>query len=237
MSRKSKYPDIHVGDRYGNWVVIEEAKENAIPMNRKKWLCRCSCENHTEKYVDESSLKSGKSTMCSYCAGKRSGLFRIRGTNQYEIFENYVVGKASNTNSTFIVDKDDFEIIKNYYWFENMQGYMATCINGKNIPLHIFIMGKSNNGLVIDHISRDKKDCRKENLRWATMAQNSQNQSKHTGTISGETGVYRRGNKWDARIGLNRKSIYLGMFDTKEQAIEARKKAELEYYGFEVSQS
>ena len=37
--------------------------------------------------------------------------------------------------------------------------------------------------------------------------------------------------KWTANVWRNNKTIYLGLFDTKEEAIAARKDAENEYYG------
>ena len=50
---------------------------------------------------------------------------------------------------------------------------------------------------------------------------------------SGATGVgFRsREQKWVSRININGKRKQLGMFDTLEEAIQARRKAEVKYYG------
>jgi|GEM_PF-4023885 len=48
---------------------------------------------------------------------------------------------------------------------------------------------------------------------------------------SGVTGVYRRGKKWQAAITVKGKQISLGYFETKDEAIAARKAAEHKYLG------
>jgi len=45
------------------------------------------------------------------------------------------------------------------------------------------------------------------------------------------TGVYRRGKKWQAAITVKGKQISLGYFETKDEAIAARKAAEHKYLG------
>ena len=46
---------------YGNWTVISRAENVGI---QSRWVCRCSCQNHTEKIVYGCSLTSGKSMSC-----------------------------------------------------------------------------------------------------------------------------------------------------------------------------
>lgn len=50
---------------------------------------------------------------------------------------------------------------------------------------------------------------------------------------SGITGVslHKQTNKWRAYIEYDQKYIHLGLFDTKEEAIKARKLAEIKYFG------
>ena len=52
-----------VGERYGNWTVLEKAKK---PEDSKSssafWLCRCDCG--TERIVSGNVLKQGKSKSC-----------------------------------------------------------------------------------------------------------------------------------------------------------------------------
>jgi hypothetical protein len=85
----------------------------------------------------------------------------------------------------------------------------------------------------VDHISGDKLDCRRENLRIATNAENLQNRGMQRNNTSGFKGVswYRRDGKWHARIGFNGKDKHLGYFDTAEAAYEAYCKAARELHG------
>lgn len=50
---------------------------------------------------------------------------------------------------------------------------------------------------------------------------------------SGHKGVHlnKKSGKWVARIGLNSKRITIGTYDNFEDAVKARKDAEMTYYG------
>ena len=67
----------------------------------------------------------------------------------------------------------------------------------------------------IDHINQNKKDNRIANLRKATHSENKQNVN-HKGCY-----FDKRSNKWRARIQLNGKQIYIGLYDTYEEGHEA----------------
>ena len=70
-------------------------------------------------------------------------------------------------------------------------------------------------------------------MRIVTPQQNAFNRAIQTNNTSGHKGVslVKRNNKWLARIGFNGKRIVLGTFDSYEEAVEARKMAEIKYYG------
>jgi hypothetical protein len=76
----------------------------------------------------------------------------------------------------------------------------------------------------MDHINRNGLDNRICNLRLATHSQNMQNRhSKHRGVTLKE-------GRWRARISLNKKQVFLGYYATREDALAARKSAELIYH-------
>ena len=80
----------------------------------------------------------------------------------------------------------------------------------------------------IDHINLNKTDNRIENLREANSSTNQMNVPVRVFTKSGLKGVHwdqSRG-KWMARIKINGKHVFLGRFDTPEEAYEARKAAQ-----------
>lgn len=88
------------------------------------------------------------------------------------------------------------------------------------IGLHRVILSRvlgrelSKNELV-DHINGDGLLNTRSNLRLATHSQNSANQRR--GVFKGASWIERRG-KWGASIKHNGKTIWLGTFDTAEEA-------------------
>ena len=83
-----------------------------------------------------------------------------------------------------------------------------------------------------DHIDRNPLNNNLINLRWSSASENTMNQTKKTNNTSGITGVHfvNASGKWIAQIHLKRKAIYLGCFDTIEDAKEARIKAVKELF-------
>lgn len=102
------------------------------------------------------------------------------------------------------------------------------------MSLHRLIMNFSN-ATDIDHIhgKETRYDNRKSNLREATHSQNNMNKGLQSNNTSGVVGVgwYSKTNKWRAHIMVDRKFIHLGLFDSFENAVKARKEAEEKYFG------
>lgn len=71
-----------------------------------------------------------------------------------------------------------------------------------------------------DHINRIKSDCRRENLRPASHAQNIANRDIQSNNTSQYRGVYydKRSGFWDASITVDKKKTWLGYYDTSEEA-------------------
>ena len=115
-------------------------------------------------------------------------------------------------------------------------GYIVIGIKGILYRAHrlawLFMESKWPEGQ-IDHINSITNDNRWCNLREATPSQNKQNEGIRKDNISGYRGVsyYKRIKKWRARITANGKERWLGYYDNIEDAIKARKKAELKYFG------
>ena len=88
----------------------------------------------------------------------------------------------------------------------------------------------------IDHINRDKADNRIKNLRLALKneADNMQNLGLRKDNSTGISGVrwHKTSKKWEARILVAKKYVYLGVFSNLFDAACARKAAELEYFTF-----
>lgn len=85
----------------------------------------------------------------------------------------------------------------------------------------------------IDHIDGDGWNNRWSNLREVTHRENGKNLKIKNTNTTGVAGVSLAKNKrkFRSRIMVDYKEIYLGVFDTVEEAATVRKKAEKKYYG------
>lgn len=83
----------------------------------------------------------------------------------------------------------------------------------------------------IDHINHNRLDNRIDNLREVDRTTNNKNKSINKNNSSGYNGVFyhNKYKKFMARIGVNYKDIHLGYFINIEEAILARKEAEIKY--------
>lgn len=114
-------------------------------------------------------------------------------------------------------------------------GYKRVVIKNKKYQLHrvcwAIFHGDCSEDLVIDHINRNRSDNRIKNLRLVTNRENTTNCRISKNNTSGYSGVhYATGKgKWRATIWNNGKLESLGSFGFKEDAIQARKKAERDY--------
>lgn len=115
-------------------------------------------------------------------------------------------------------------------------GYIVIHINGRLWYGHrlawLYVYGTWPNNN-IDHINGDKSDNRISNLRDATQTQNHYNVGKKSSNKSGFKGVswHVEGKKWDAKIRHNGRRIYLGLFDTPEEAHAAYVEAAKHLHG------
>jgi hypothetical protein len=75
--------------------------------------------------------------------------------------------------------------------------------------------------LYIDHINHIKDDNRIDNLRAVTHYENTRNQRKCKSNATGFTGVQKRGSRYRSCVTYLGKKMYLGTFDTPEEADKA----------------
>ena len=146
--------------------------------------------------------------------------------NNYDLTGEYGIG-YTNKGEKFYFDLEDYNIIKEYCWLINNDGYVIS----NNVYLHDLIMNPSD-GLLVDHVRHKKFDNRKSELRLVTATQNAINRCLQSNNTSGTTGVsfHKKSGRWFAHIKVNKKQkrIYA---NSKEEAIVIRKKLEDKYFG------
>lgn len=228
--------------------VIKRAEENGSD-GRAMWICICSCgKSHpfiaSGKNVRRGNVKSCGCLKVDAMLNARKYSQRKKKGNKYCInlsdnYGDYGYGLCSNTQSKFYFDMEDYEIISKYTWYEyfpDKNSKFSTVAtnyikdNGEHscIRMHAMLGFKN-----YDHADRNALNNRKYNLRECTTTENSRNKNIISTNTSGFTGVCwdKANNKWIVQIGVNNKTIYIGRFINKEDAIRARLEAEKQYFG------
>lgn len=124
-----------------------------------------------------------------------------------------------------LVDDEDFEFLSRYKWcaarrrgtFYAERYIRITDTLKILIPMH-HAVAKPDKGEWVDHKDGDGLNNTRKNLRVATRAENKRNQRRYKNNTSGFKGVSRRGARWTARIQLDGKSTFLGVFETPREA-------------------
>ena len=114
----------------------------------------------------------------------------------------------------------------------NNKSYLHIRIDGILYKAHrlawIYCNGAIGDDDQIDHINGDSLDNRICNLRIVSGQENSMNKRQYKNNKSGHTGINKLGNRWRATIAHKNKKIHIGVFDTVEQAVKARKDKQVE---------
>jgi hypothetical protein len=132
-----------------------------------------------------------------------------------------------------MVDDADYDRLKKFFWKAVPAGktfYAMRKPTGSkwyNWNMYWDIMGKPEKGFVVDHKNGYGLDYQRNNLSIITTRQNAQN--KHSKKTSKYCGVsLDKSNKWRAQITVLNEVVYLGTYETEEEAYEVYKsKAEL----------
>lgn len=155
----------------------------------------------------------------------------IFDSNEYILHDDYAEIVLRNRHCEEVartqIDLQDIDICKNYKVYlrktKNVD-YAIVSIGNKKIFLHRLIMKYDGNN-PIDHVDGNGLNNRRSNLRIVSQSENIFNREKiFRGIKQVQSG------KYQVAISKNYQTIYIGTFDTFDEAMEARIKAEEYYY-------
>ena len=222
------------GKRYGMLEVLYQAEDYIAPNGWRaaQWVCKCDCGN--DNYIVRGDLlRYQQIDSCGCCKSDKIARSNKK-YNKYDLSGEYGIGWTTNTNQKFYFDLDAYDKIKGYCWFEHMTMPNFSTLSafdpatGRTVYMHILLGYKYH-----DHIDHNELNNLRANLRPATQAENAKNRKLSINNTSGVTGVcwHKRKQLWQARIYVDKQRKTLGYFENKEDAIRARLKAEIKYYG------
>lgn len=240
----------YIGKKFNHLTVIEQVDDFVSQSNnrhRPQFLCQCDCkkDNPNTIVVRLDSLKSGHTTSCGcmklkhtldLCEAKRQPMKNsefLELNLKDESHSLFGRCQANNSENYFYFSMCDYDTIMDYCWYENVtkpSNYhrLVAMVNNKPTTMHS-LLGMNNP----DHINRNPLDNRRENLdNFASKQTQMQNRGLPKNNTSGCKGVGFNNtlNKWRARIEVNGKEIYLGLFNKKDDAIISRLMAEKKYF-------
>lgn len=137
-------------------------------------------------------------------------------------------------NKVLVLGQDDC-----WAWsaFVNKDGYGRFRIDGKTVNAHCvayeIVFGEVPDGMVVDHICRNRSCVNPAHLRPASYSQNRVNSKTRSDNKSGFKGVClkKSSGKWGAQIMTDGKMAFLGYFSTPEEAHAAYCEAAKKYHG------
>jgi hypothetical protein len=134
-----------------------------------------------------------------------------------------------------IIDEADFERVSAHRWYAVVipAGYVYARstgrIDGRRQYLHQFVLGIDGRDIG-DHRNGDGLDNRRSNLRRCSHKENIRNQRTALGKVLPK-GVSPKGKKYAAKIRVDGRLIWLGVFETITEATLAYDTAAKQFFG------
>ena len=136
-----------------------------------------------------------------------------------------IITNKKGVKFTVLYDECDAFLIKNKKWWVHRGKktfYAITLIDGKPTLMHRFLLKSDCLGKSVDHKNGNGLDNRRENIRVCTALQNNMNRSAFKNNSVGIKGVCVTGSgRYMARITIKSRCIYIGTFNTNEDAAAA----------------
>lgn len=204
-----------INKKYNHLLVLEEVQPHIQPSGTKmrKYKCQCDCGKIIE--VAQPSITRGLTKSC--------GCHRIKhnmtDTKEYQVWRD-MKQRCLNTNHPSYKNYGGRGIKICQQWIDSFETFLKDV---GTAPYKKSTLDRINN----------QADYTPDNIRWTDYTVQNINKRLQKRNKTGCPGVYKHGqcnNKWTAYININKKHTYLGIFDTKEEAVQARKDAEQMHY-------
>lgn len=220
------------GKRFDRLVVIERITNG--DKNHTYWKCLCNCGNETIARSD--ALKDGNKKSCGCyhdeMAGKRISQLKTKhgmhNTRLYVVWNSMCARCGTKTNKNYknygargiSVCKEWRDDFQNFYEWAINNGYKSDAPKG---------------GCTIDRIDNDK-GYSPDNCRFVDMSVQCFNQRQRR-SKSGFRGISynEKTMKYRVCITKDHRTIEVGTYSKVEDAIKARRDAEIDLYGMVIS--
>lgn len=137
-----------------------------------------------------------------------------------------IVNTINKKSGVLVCDHDDY--LKYDLKKQNLRLKNSYAFHKKlNDYVHRIVTNKEYK--VVDHINKNRMDCRKKNLRKSNYQLNKANSKAHKKRKF--KGVRKSWSKFRSTIVFNGKQIHLGMYPTELEAAKAYNDAALKYFG------
>lgn len=204
-------------------------------MNKICEICGSDISIQHNKKTDMDLCKRHSKQIYKY--GKITDARQSRESEKYFINNKTTIIKIydrmGNYINEFVIDTTDIEKINRYKW-SLTKGHIATKDkNNKTIYLHRYLLDVTDKNVIVDHIDGNPLNNKRNNLRIGTQELNARNHGICSTNTSGVTGVTwdKQRSKWAAQIVYKNKNHHLGRFNDFDDAVKARKDAEIKFYG------
>lgn len=149
--------------------------------------------------------------------------------NKYKIVGDVLIVFNRKDNREILFDAEDFDLVNKHTWricVDKKKTYSWVSTKIKQIDkIASRLLMNAPAGMLVDHKNGDTLDNRKSNLRIATYQINNHNVHSAKGYTWNKAA-----NKWQAQIAINRKPMYLGLYNTEAEARAAYLKAKKKYH-------